>query len=191
MSSIGQLFQGSFTNAIGSLERSLPVDLTDQEVLVRAAELAAAHKDSEENKKKLKSITSDLKGKIEMADLRSSELARIVGSRQEDRPVKCYEIVRGSQVQVVRMDTYVVVEYRNATPADLQKPLFLEPQAKDEPGAPSEPEQIEAEPAGPQPEEAASIPEAQEPEETPAPTQANENEAQANEPDLDPSRLYF
>lgn len=140
--SIGTIFKGDITDAIGELDRFVPVALTDQELIVRAGEWASAHKRAEEAKSSLESIQGSLKSQIKKSELEASALARIVGERKEHREVKCYEVLDGNMVQIVRSDTFEVVDYRTATSTDKQKPLFFFGNAKPE-------EQVEVEPIPP------------------------------------------
>lgn len=94
--------------------RTLPVTLTDSELLERGDQLARAHQavtDEEARQKTEKERMKDALGELEGAVRR---LARIVRDKAEDRDVEC-RIVHdylANAVQVVREDTGEVIESR-------------------------------------------------------------------------------
>lgn len=140
--------------------RTLPVKLKDDEVAIRAQELAEATihaKDTElsaesaaeewkEEKKRLENLTSSARAE-------ALRLGRIVKQREEPREVTCLVKVENGQYMLVREDTGEVVVQRAASASELQGHLFDEAgKAVDEAvekaveGAEDEPEDEPSEP---------------------------------------------
>lgn len=107
-------------------DRQLPCPLTDEEALDRGKALALARvamRDAIDHRKAEAKRLGEL---CELAEAEVDRLAMIVRDRREYRPIQCEEVLRGRQVDVVRLDTGEVVQTRAATEADLQQPLFDE-----------------------------------------------------------------
>lgn len=120
------IFTGNITNAIGKVTRSLPVALTDQEYMVRAADMVKAHEEAVKAKSDLDDVRSAMNERIKDAEGRREKLAYILHNRAEPRDVECYEVINEGKVEIVRSDTFEVIDYRFHTKHDLQLPLIFE-----------------------------------------------------------------
>lgn len=108
--------------------RTLPVRLTDGELLAKSKELAAKITELDEVEDRKKSAVAQCKVKSDELDLDIHKIARILRTGREDREVEVSEIRNdpARTIEVVRLDTGEIVESRPMTIHELQKPLFPE-----------------------------------------------------------------
>lgn len=102
--------------------RSLPVRLTDDELMTRAGELAEACAKVELEESRQANLKAQLKADLARLEAERSKLTHIVAQRAEYRDVPVvedYDPVRGV-VETVREDTGAVIATRPATDADRQ-----------------------------------------------------------------------
>lgn len=69
--------------------KSLPVDLTDQELLVRGAELAAAADRVRLKEEEIKEVRASMRADLDELELAHSELVKVVRNKRENRDVEC------------------------------------------------------------------------------------------------------
>lgn len=112
---------------------SLPVRLTDLELLAKAKELAAklAESDDVESRKKL--AVAECKAKADRLGDEISDLAQTLRTGKEAREVEVQETRDNlaRTIETVRIDTGEVVSSRAMTIHELQRPLFDQPQQED------------------------------------------------------------
>ena len=105
----------------------LPVRLTDAEVLDVSRKSAELHSQCALLTAELKSVTSDIKGRIKEAEKDIFHLQNVIRSQQEYRDVQCeksmhYDI---AQVTLTRLDTGHVIETRPMTRDERQMEMDL------------------------------------------------------------------
>lgn len=104
--------------------RELPVDLNDGELQAYGRQLAEKVREEELAEEKKKQIASEHTSRIKVI---RNEIKRLADSRAkgaELRPVQCGERIKGNVIEVVRLDSYVVVDSRPADLQDLQTTMF-------------------------------------------------------------------
>lgn len=108
--------------------RSLPVRLTDTELLIKAKELSAKVAELDAVEATKKSVAAECKVKYDTLNSDIHHLAKILRTGREDREIEVQEIRNdpARTIEVVRIDTGEVVESRPMTINELQKPLFPE-----------------------------------------------------------------
>ena len=124
--------QKTETKVIHSQTKSLPVRLTEQELLQKSAELASTVQDYATEESRQVDIKAQLKAKLTELDARRTQLASVVARREEYRDVRC-EIVANTKTllaQIVRTDTGEVIQTRPLTMEERQMVLPLAPHAK-------------------------------------------------------------
>ena len=116
------------TVELKSIVRNLPCALTRDELLDRADELSSTVQQIAVEEDRASNIKSQLKASMAELEARSSKLAAIVRSREEQRDIECRQTLDAEHgmVSVWRVDTGAEVERRKATPAELQQALPLE-----------------------------------------------------------------
>lgn len=103
--------------------RDLPVELNEHELQAYGKMLAEKVNEEKLLEERKKQITAEWNQKIKGV---SVEIARIADARakgKEMRPVKCRERIHGNVIEVVRLDSLVVVDTRPADLRDLQTSL--------------------------------------------------------------------
>jgi len=112
--------------------RLLPVALTEEEVAVRAQELAVSELYRVQVENELaseKSVWSERKkyldGRVITAGMACARLGKVVKDHQEDRPIECEVLIEKETYSLVRTDTGEVIVVRPATPGELQLALEL------------------------------------------------------------------
>jgi len=113
-----------------TVKRFLACKLTDDEVAVRAQELANAEHHRGQIISDFDAASEDWKGQKklwESKELTSSEaclrLGRVVKTRTEERDVECLITVQNAQFYLTRTDTGEVVIQRPATQEEMQMSL--------------------------------------------------------------------
>ncbi|MGE0463439.1 MAG: hypothetical protein AB7Q16_18915 [Vicinamibacterales bacterium] len=111
---------------VGSAVRSLPVTLTEAELLDRHQALATALDELDAEEGALARIKADYKATFEALHEEQARLRRIVKDRAEPRDVVVRHVLDVAEdvVRVVREDTGEVVETRAPTPDERQTPMF-------------------------------------------------------------------
>ncbi len=110
------------------VDKTLPVDLTIDELEVKTQELTTAMVMLNELESEKKRSQKGYTKQIEDAEAVVNELHSIVHQRKQNLPVKCYyrfEYERGL-VETVRTDTGEIVETRAMTAAERQQKLEFE-----------------------------------------------------------------
>ncbi len=104
---------------------SLPCRLTDEEMLLKAAELATLVVEVEHTEGRLKVRRTELRAELKKGRQRAAELAKVVANRTEDREVEVYEEPDPGTglVWTVRRDTGARVDSRPMTAEDRQLEL--------------------------------------------------------------------
>jgi len=104
---------------------NLPCQLTDEEVLLRAADLANIVVEVEHTEGRLKVKRSELRAEVKRGRQRAAELAKVVSTRSEQREVEVYEEPDpgAGLVWTVRRDTGQRVESRAMDADDRQLEL--------------------------------------------------------------------
>lgn len=105
--------------------RSLPVRLTEEELLKKGGELAATVQDISSEESRQQDIKSQLKAKLAELEARRSNLAITVSRKEEHRDVEVdifHDYQRGV-VEDVRRDTGEVVSRRVMRDDERQQPL--------------------------------------------------------------------
>jgi hypothetical protein len=105
--------------------RSLPVTLTDEELKIRADQLASKVKEVNQLEAEKKVNASAFKEKIERVAGERDGLSTTVKERREDRPVECYwmENWKLYTMELVRSDTQERVDSRPMTHNERQGSL--------------------------------------------------------------------
>lgn len=106
--------------------RTLPVPLNDEDLKVRADQLATKVKDKEHIEADKTVAASGFKEKIENVSKEIRQLATIVKERKEYRPVECHwvEHWKSWMMELVRNDTGERVDARPMTNEERQPKLF-------------------------------------------------------------------
>jgi hypothetical protein len=108
--------------------RTLPCHLTDDELLQRADQLSRKLAEVEQLQEQKAASASDFKARIEKADEEVSSLARMVRTKEQERPVECLsrkDFARNMVVET-RADTGEVVDERAMSPEERQEAMFDE-----------------------------------------------------------------
>lgn len=115
-------------------ERSLPVDLTDDEMLARAAEWAESVDALEVVAAELAEAKAEAKEKTTKLESRIADLRRQVRTKRETRGVVCYDLTdyRRGCVETIRTDTGAVVSTRALRPDERQTSVLLRAGQADE-----------------------------------------------------------
>lgn len=111
-----------------TLEKILPVNLTDDELKVRTNELTTALKKKDQIDLEKKGAMAEYKNKLEDIAITISQLTTIVHDKKERRPIQChlrFDYER-SLVETVRNDLGEVVESRSMTISEKQQKLDFE-----------------------------------------------------------------
>lgn len=105
--------------------RMLPVVLSEEELSVRARELAEKIRELEEHETARKEAARQLKEEEDALQSEVSALARVVRDGAEKREVVCRWARNDERhmMELVRDDTGTVVEYRQMTQSELTRPL--------------------------------------------------------------------
>lgn len=101
--------------------RSVPHDLTEQEVLDSYDQAHALEREADSLTEELKESSKEQKAQVTRLRLDAKHKREAASARKEMRAVACYEELRGSQVMVIRADTNEVIDQRPATEADQQQ----------------------------------------------------------------------
>jgi hypothetical protein len=106
----------------------LSCDLNDVEWNNRAQELADAHRETNSQKERKKSVMAELNADLKIAEQKETKLANIVASRSERRDVTVevkYDYELGS-VTKTRTDTNQTISERDMTDDERQSELELQ-----------------------------------------------------------------
>lgn len=106
----------------------LSCELNELEWTNRARELADAHRETEAQKERKKSIMAELGADVKSAEAKETKLANIVANRREQRDVTVevvYDYEKGLIVKT-RTDTKEVISTREMTTSERQASLFEE-----------------------------------------------------------------
>ena len=95
--------------------QSLPVKLTDDELIIRGNELSAHVQDLEEVAGRKKLAMNSFKEEIEKVEELIQSVARVVRKREEYREVEVREVKNMERLTMgtIRLDTMEVVSYRD------------------------------------------------------------------------------
>lgn len=105
----------------------LSCELNDVEWQNRARELAQAHKETEQQKERKKSVMAELGADVKIAEAKETKLANIVATRSEQREVTVeivYDYEKG-RVTKSRTDTGNQIDDREMTDDERQSQLEL------------------------------------------------------------------
>ena len=118
----------------GRLILSLPVHLTDDELLMKGRELAALERETDQADAERKAISKEMGEKVKEMRERALTMAQVIETKQEKRPVECVQHKNwvASTVETVRSDTGEVVQERPMSERDRQEAMF---EKDDEAGA--------------------------------------------------------
>lgn len=126
-------------------ERTLPVRLTQEELIERGWLLGEQRREQRSIEAEKKSANDDFKIRLETCGEESDRLARIVRDKAEPRPVQCYEKrdYKRGVVEVWRTDTGELVDSRVMSEHERQKAITdideaEEPEEKPEDGSEGE-----------------------------------------------------
>ncbi len=131
-----------------TFERTLPVKLTVPELIERGYMLADQQVKAREIEAEKKTVADEYKASLETAGKEINRLTRIVHQKAEERPVKCRENrdYKRSVIEVVRLDTFEIVDSRVMTEAERQREIAeidgsdVDVDEKDEPAAAAPPQ---------------------------------------------------
>ena len=109
-----------------AVTRFLPVHLGKQELEAKSQELANAITELEELKVEYERIKSTMNGQIKEKEKEYKRLAIVVRDKIENREVECFtrRSERNLTIEVVRADTYEVVQTRPMTESERQLVMF-------------------------------------------------------------------
>lgn len=104
---------------------TLPVKLTDREVMDRGAELAATFDEIATEALQFKEFAASAKARVKSLEAKVDRLVKAIRRREEDREVELLEISDwdSRRVSIRRADTGEEVSSRAMTEEELQKPL--------------------------------------------------------------------
>ena len=105
---------------------TLPCEMTEEQVIQKAQELAAAVKEHEDHAATTKDIAGKRREELAAIEDRTRKLCRMVTTRTEERKVEVSEVLFGREVNLIRLDTGEVVETRPAKEDDVTASLFEE-----------------------------------------------------------------
>lgn len=103
----------------------LSCELNDVEWQNRARELAQAHKETEQQKERKKSVMAELGADVKIAEAKETKLANIVATKSEQRDVTVeikYDYEKG-RVSKTRTDTGEEIDNREMTDDERQSQL--------------------------------------------------------------------
>ena len=103
--------------------RELPVPLNEHELQLYGAQLATKVNEAGLLEERKKQINSEWSQKIKIVDNEVKRLADARAKGEEIRAVPCRERIRNSVIEIVRLDTMVVIDTRPAELRDLQPSL--------------------------------------------------------------------
>ena len=108
------------------IKEVLPVQLTDEERLSRADDLANAVQNVEDAKRHKKIVTRDASAKVEEAEANRADLADVVASGREYQEVVVHRVFNYEDGTVfeVRTDTGETLRSRNMTDEERQASLL-------------------------------------------------------------------
>lgn len=108
------------------IKEMLPVELTDEERLARADDLANAVQAVEDAKRLKKIVTRDATAKVESAEAKRADLADVVASGREYREIIVHRVFdyEAGKVREVRTDTEQVISERGMTDEERQATLL-------------------------------------------------------------------
>jgi hypothetical protein len=106
--------------------RTLPVRLTQAELLERGKALALVRQDCNHIESDMKLTVRAFKDRIEIREAEIDRLAEIVDLEAEPRPVECRNVrdMNRGVIEVVRTDTGEIVESRVMTELERQTRMF-------------------------------------------------------------------
>jgi ribosome modulation factor len=106
--------------------RELECELSDSDLLAKLTELTTKLTQKDAVEQELKEVSAGYKGRIKTLDREVHQLTRVVTKRCEEREVECEERFNyaARQAQIVRLDTFDVVESRAMTQRETQQYLF-------------------------------------------------------------------
>lgn len=109
------------------LTETLPVKLTDSQILERGQQLARVHLQLADEEVEKEAINDLHKERVGALEAEASVLARAIRAGQEDREVQVeeQEDLEAREVRTVRLDTGEIVHRQAMTPQDLQRPLLV------------------------------------------------------------------
>jgi hypothetical protein len=112
---------------IGSFTKSLPVKLTQDELLQKSRELAGTVQDYATEESRQTDIKAQLKARLTELDAKRTQLAIVVARQEEYRDVRCEVVAdpRTLMAHITRDDTGEVVETRRLTETERQDVLPL------------------------------------------------------------------
>lgn len=106
--------------------RVLPVRLTGDELLDRGASLAAVIQDIDSEERRQNDQKAQMKARLAELDARRTQLAIVIGRKEEDRDVEVqvFNDYDKGTVEVVRVDTGEAVSRRRMTDEERQQRLL-------------------------------------------------------------------
>lgn len=110
---------------IVKVAEELSCELNDVEWQNRARELAQAHKETEQQKERKKSVMAELGADVKIAEAKETKLANIVATKSEQRDVTVeikYDYEKG-RVSKTRTDTGEEIDNREMTDDERQSQL--------------------------------------------------------------------
>lgn len=115
------------TRVINSYTKSLPVKLTQEELLSKSGELAGTVQDYATEERRQADVKAQLKARLTELDARRTQLAFVVARQEEERDVRCDVIadLNSLVANITRVDTGEVVQSRPLTDAERQDVLPL------------------------------------------------------------------
>jgi hypothetical protein len=113
--------------------RSLPVELTDEELRAKANELASVVSGLGSYEREKSEVSKQIGGKIEQARKEMGRLSQQISTKQEWRDVACEEQFDFEEniVRVIRKDTGDTVDTRVMRPEERQQRMKLVPIKKE------------------------------------------------------------
>jgi hypothetical protein len=107
------------------VERDLPCVLTNDEIIEKSKALAKAHEDCEALEKRLKDVSSDIKGKIATEEASIGILSRAISNGYEYRMVECvWEFdYKKEKKRLIRTDTGELVKEETIPFSERQEKL--------------------------------------------------------------------
>jgi len=103
--------------------RELPVKLTEHELSLYGKMLAEKNKEESGVEERKKETAARYSAELKTIRVEIKRLATARSDEEEMRPVKCAERLRGSQVEIVRLDRNEVVDVRPAEMRDMQSSI--------------------------------------------------------------------
>jgi hypothetical protein len=113
------------TPAKATQPRDLECELSDSDLLTKLDELTTKLTEKDAVEQELKEVSAGYKGRIKTLDREIHSLTRTITSKRELREVECRERFNfdAKKVEVIRVDTFEVVETRTMTVRELQQTL--------------------------------------------------------------------